>query len=213
MSFLNNKKVTGTIITLFIIVLFVTVSITSSIFENNIQEFVGADTYMSKVAYVFITTIAIIIAPISTLPLIPLASHIWGWFITGILSVIGWVIGSQIAFCLARRFGKSFVKKVFLVEKLNSFENYFPNKNLFLMVVFLRMLIPVDILSYALGLFSKISAKSFFFSTLIGVTPFAFIFSYTGSLSVGRQIITFIEIFAFFGIIYLIRNFVINKKV
>ena len=112
----------------------------------------------------------------------------------------------------SRRFGKPFVEKVFSLDKLHSFENYFTNKNLFWTVVFLRMIMPVDVLSYALGLFSKIRAKSFFLSTLIGVTPFAFIFSYTGGLSTGLQIITFIEILSFLGLVYLIQKVILNKN-
>ena len=105
---------------------------------------------------------------------------------------MGWVLDSQVAFYLARKLGKPFVEKVFSLEKLHSFENYFTNKNLFWTVVFLRMIVPADVLSYALGLFSKIKPKPFFFSTLIGVTPVAFVFSYTGGLSTGIQIITLI---------------------
>lgn len=213
MTIFNNKKVLGAVISILLIsFLFVIASILSSIFENNIKQFVEAGSFISKVLYVLITSVAIVIAPVSTFPLMPIASHVWGWFVAGILSIAGWVIGSQIAFLLARRFGKSFVEKFFSLKKLHSFENYFTSKNLFWTVVLLRMMLPVDLLSYALGLFSKISTKSFFFSTLIGVTPFAFIFSYTGGLSTGLQIIALIEIAAFLGVIYIIKKVIIDKN-
>jgi len=37
----------------------------------------------------------------------------------------------------------------------------------------LRMVLPVDILSYALGLFSNISFIRYMLATIIGVTPFS----------------------------------------
>ncbi|MBI2459741.1 MAG: VTT domain-containing protein [Parcubacteria group bacterium] len=139
-------------------------------------------------AYIFFTIIAVVFAPVSTLPLIPLATSVWGWFIAGMLSIVGWTIGAQIAFYIARYFGKPLVKKLISFDKLNKFENYFPKQNTFWAVVFFRMVIPVDVLSYALGLFSRMNGFSYFLATLIGVAPFAFILAYAGTLSVGFQI-------------------------
>jgi len=130
----------------------------------------------------------------------------------GVLSVIGWVIGAQIAFLLARRLGRPFIERIFSFEKINAFENYFTDKNLFWTVVFLRVITPVDVLSYALGLFSKIKSPTFFFATFIGVIPFAFIFSYAGNLPSRLQIVIFLEIIAFLGILYIVQNAVKNRK-
>ena len=139
--------------------------------------------------YVLITIVAIVIAPISTLPLLPIASNLWGWVTAAVLSIIGWTIGSLIAFILARKYGVSLISKFISIEKINKFEKMVPKENFFWGVVFLRMVVPVDILSYALGLFSKIKTKSYFFATLIGVTPFAFVFAYAGKMPFVYQIL------------------------
>jgi len=44
------------------------------------------------------------------------------------------------------------------------------------------MTVPVDVLSYVLGLFSRMKSAPYFFATLIGVAPFAFVFAYAGTL-------------------------------
>lgn len=147
-------------------------------------------------AYVLITIVAIVVAPISTLPLMPLATSIWGWFLTGVLSIIGWTIGAQIAFMLARHFGKPLVQKLVSDGKVRELEGWVPEHNLFWTVVLLRMAIPVDILSYALGLFSRMKSVPYFLSTLIGVTPFAFVFSYLGKLPLGLQVAAVLGILA-----------------
>lgn len=204
---MQDKKRVKTIIGLAIIVsLFISVSFLSQLYGNEILKFAGAEYNFSKALYVLVTIFAIVVAPLSTVPLIPLASHLWGWPVAGMLSIVGWVIGAQVAFLLARRLGKPFIERIFSFKKIHAFENYFTNKNLFWTVVFLRMLLPVDILSYALGLFSKIKSVPFFFATLIGITPFAFIFAYAGTLPVWLQIIIFVEIFAVFGIVYMVRS-------
>lgn len=210
---MHDKKRIGAIAGLvIIIILFLCTSFLSQFYGNEILNFAGVEKSFSKGLYVLVTIVAIVVAPFSTVPLIPIASNLWGWPAAGVLSIAGWALGAQLAFILARRFGKPFVEKVFSLQKLHAFENYFTNKNLFWTVVFLRMIIPVDILSYALGLFSGIKSAPFFLATLIGITPFAFIFAYAGNQSVQHQIIILMEVLAFFGLVYVVRKVIQVKK-
>src|SRR3989344_7364827 len=64
------------------------------------------------VLFVFIMILSIVIAPVSSMPLLPIASGMWSWQIAGILSIIGWTIGAVIAFLLAREYGVNLVGKV-----------------------------------------------------------------------------------------------------
>ena len=139
--------------------------------------------------YIFIVILAVVIAPVSALPLLPVASQLWGWFLAGIFGIIGWTIGGLIAFEISRKYGVPLVKTLIPLEDLYKIEKKIPSKNIFWSIVFLRLLFPVDILSYALGLFSKISRKDFILTTLIGVTPFAFAWAYLGSLPIYYQIV------------------------
>lgn len=196
----QTKKFTGIFVIVF---LFVCTSVFAQFYGDEILILNGAGRGLSMATYVLSSVVATIIAPISTMPLIPIAVHLWGWFTAAILSIIGWLVGAQIAFTLSRYFGKPLIQKIFSLEKLQTFENRFSDKNLFVSIIFLRMLIPVDILSYALGLFSKIKTTPFFFATLIGVTPFAFIFAYVGSFSIKFQFLFFVGVIVFLGLIYI----------
>jgi len=173
----------------------------------NITNVIGKG-FLSMLIYILVVIVAIVIAPISAIPLLPLASNIWGWFTVGLLSVIGWTIGALIAFILARKYGVPLIKKFISLNKINKFEKLVPNENIFWSVVFLRMSIPVDVLSYALGLFSKISMRNYFLATLIGVTPFAFVLAYAGTISFVYQI------FAFFiaMVIFIIGILIVSRK-
>ena len=190
-----RHKLVGALLGFFVIVMFfIGSSLLAHYCENNLQTIIGTNNILGMMVYVAITALAIILAPVSTLPLIPLAVAIWGWFITAILSIIGWTVGSQVAFWLAKTYGQTLVQKFVSLERFSAFEKRFTKRNLFWTVVLLRMTVPVDILSYGLGLFSTMSNRLFLLSTIIGITPFAFIFSYLGSLPPGFQIITIIEI-------------------
>lgn len=188
MSVLYKKTISGVLALAVVGVFFVFASALAGRYENEIRLLVSDGGAMGVVGYIVVTIVAVVVAPISTLPLIPIATAIWGWFWAGIFSIIGWTIGAQIAFYLAHRFGKSFIRRITSMERLREIESRIPKHHLFWSVVLLRMTIPVDVLSYALGLFSHMKSSTYFFSTLIGVTPFAFILAYAGTLPIIYQI-------------------------
>lgn len=204
---LSQNKTLRTTLMFFCIVLFFGAStLFANRHESELVELATKDSGLGMLIYTIVSGIAIVVAPVSTLPLIPIAVGMWGWFMTGLLSIIGWTLGSQIAFVIARKYGKKFVQNFISLERFNSFEKKLSKENLFGTVVLLRMTIPVDVLSYALGLFSNMTGRSYFFATVIGITPFAFIFAYLGSLPPGFQFIMFIEIVLLFLVISLLHQ-------
>lgn len=162
--------------------------------------------------YVCITIIATVIAPISSLPLIVIASNLWGWVVAGILSIVGWFIGAAIAFELARVYGKKLIQRIINLKLIEATSTKLPQKYTLLILILLRMFIPVDILSYVLGLFSTIDQKTYYIGTAIGIVPFAFVFSYFGTVSYHYQIIIMgITIFAIGTYWSIIRFWPSNK--
>jgi len=137
--------------------------------------------------YTLIVIASIVFAPVAVMPLMPLASGLWGWQITALLSIVGWTIGAAIAFGIARKYGKKLIKKIVSLNEIEEFEKRIPKKNIFLTIVFLRMTVPVDGLSYLFGLFSRISFKTYILATIIGITPFSIAFSYAGGISIVWQ--------------------------
>ena len=182
--------------------------LSSYLVRTNI-EFVQSliqNNFLGILTYILITIIAIIIAPISMMPLIPIASNLWGWFNAGLINIIGWTLGSFIVFFICRKYGVDLIKKFVSLESINKFESKIPKENLFWDIVLLRMIIPVDILSYVLGLFSKIKFKTYSLATVIGITPLAFIFSYLGTIPLIHQLIGFFIIIILIAAIHVFRE-------
>lgn len=172
-----------------IIALFIAVSYFTKSYSGVIREVVILDGIIGMLLYVFITVVAVVFAPVSTIPFLALASVLWGGFISAVLSILGWTIGSAIAFKLARKYGHPLVSKFINIEKIERFENIVPPKHIFWTIVFLRLALPVDLLSYALGLLTKIPFSVFMYATVIGLTPFAFLFTYAVNLPAFYQVI------------------------
>lgn len=185
-----NKSLLKSFLPILVLVIFF---IACSYFAQNYEEYyldtIKSEGMLGIFVYIIVCILSTVVAPLSNLPLIPLASNIWGPNITALTSIVGWMIGSIIAFYLSRKYGRDLVEKIVSKEKLDNLENKIPNKNIFWTILLLRMIVPVDILSYALGLFKKISWKVYLLATFIGIFPFAFVFSYLGTLPFKYQIV------------------------
>ncbi len=196
-----------------IIILFILVSFLVQQNLSLFRESFDIGIY-GQLIFVLILTFATIIAPVSAIPLFPAAVSLWGWKLVAILSILGWTLGAVMVFEISRGFGKPRVKRLVNLKKVEEYERYLPKENIFLTIVLLRMAVPVDFLSYALGLFSNVNRRIYYPATLIGVTPFAIVFAYAGELSLEIQIITLalaIIIFIVGGTIAL-RRLERNKK-
>ena len=152
---------------------------------------------LGVILYISIFIISIVLAPISVMPLIPFAARLWGLYAATALSVIGWTIGSMIAFYLARKFGKPYVSKIIPLKTLEKLEEYVPETNVFWSIFFFRAVTPIDGLSYVLGLVTTISFRTFSIATFFGLIPFCFVISFLGSLPLIFLIIGLILAFMF----------------
>lgn len=201
----RKDKIKAAIGIFVIVIIFLSVSYLIQRDIENIKVLISFGA-ISMVIYVLILVFATVVAPVNVFPLLPVASSVWGWFVTGLLSITGWTIGAVIAFILARNYGVPLITKFISLEDIAKYEKLIPEENIFWSIVFLRMAVPVDILSYVLGLFSHIKIRTYLFASIIGVAPLAFIFAYIGGLPFKYQVIAFL-----IAIFMLLIGYGINK--
>lgn len=208
---MKKEDIKSAINLIFIIGLFIFLSYLA---QNNLDffnKYLDAG-FLGMLVFIIILALSDIFVPISAIPLFPLASGIWGWVIAGILGVIGWTIGSIIAFILTRKYGIDLVKHFLPLKEIYRFEKKIPEEHLFLTVVFLRMVIPVDGVSYLVGLFTKMKLKSYTLATIIGLIPFSFVVAYIGSIPFYYEIIFLLMALVIFSIGLLIAYYKKRKK-
>jgi uncharacterized membrane protein YdjX (TVP38/TMEM64 family) len=170
------------LITFFILAVFVSVT-----YQEEIAQYLDFG-YWGMFIYVSLATISTVVAPVNTLPLIPVATALWGGFISALLSITAWTLGAIIAFIIARKLGKPFIEKHYNLEKISRYEKLLGEEYVFWNIVALRIMIPVDILSYAIGLFTSVKLSTYSLATLIGVSPFAFLLAYSATFPFQLQI-------------------------
>lgn len=187
MSLKDHKKLI--LSTALLIAFFVAAEFLARHYSEVIAASVAGHEISSAILFVLMAALAVIIPVWSNLFLIPFGVVILGSFMTALLCIAGWWVGSVISFAIGRSYKELLLKKYPSLSTHTLIDSIISKKYPFLSLVFLRVTLPVDVLSYALGLFSKrISWKENAVSTLIGITPFAFIFSYINNLSLNYQV-------------------------
>lgn len=152
-------------------------------------QFIGENIFLSSLVFVSLLVVATVFAPIAAFPIIPTAAVSLGPFLTGMLSIVGWTLGAVIAFLIARHAGRPVLARFITLQHIDKYERFIPQRAQFVSIVMLRMLIPVDVLSYAIGLFSSVSLSTYTLATVIGVAWFSFAFAYLGdALYAGRYL-------------------------
>lgn len=144
-----------------------------------LEAWIAEHRILGIVVYVMFVAASVVLLPFSSLPLLPLAARVFGVWLTATLSIIGWWIGCLIAFQIAR-LGRRYLEKFTSLEAVDRLERKIPPDISFAGIVILRMILPVDVTSFALGLLKNLSFSTYAIASLIGITPFAFVWSYAG---------------------------------
>jgi uncharacterized membrane protein YdjX (TVP38/TMEM64 family) len=165
------------------ILLFILLSAGAVFFESALsalEALVEGHTLASYTVVVGLLVLATVCAPISVMPMIPMFAMVLGPVTTGLLSIVGWTIGAGIAFCIARYLGRPILGKYMPLEKMDALLLRLGSRATFLGIVALRLTMPVDLVSYALGLSRTLPFGTFILATFIGVSWFSFAFAYLG---------------------------------
>lgn len=165
-------------------VLFVAVCVAAAFFDAPVAYlalFLSGMDAASYAAYVLILASAVVLLPLTAMPVIPVAAMVFGPFVTALLSIVGWTVGAIIAFLIARHVGRPVLARFVSLDVVDAHVAALPGNTRFLMIVLLRLALPVDIVSYALGLTARISLLEYAVATMVGVTWFSFGFAYLGN--------------------------------
>lgn len=173
---------------------------------------IGVYPMLGPFIYIGVVMVSIVIMPLNTMPLVPFATKFWGPIPAALYAIIGWTIGATVAFFIARYLGRPVLQYFVSLEKLERWEKRIPQNIEFVAVVLLRMAIPVDILSYALGVFTKISIHKYMLATLIGVSPFSFIWAYAGNALILGNYLAGAGFLLFIGLsLLIVRRFLLRS--
>jgi uncharacterized membrane protein YdjX (TVP38/TMEM64 family) len=182
---LSIKEIIGMIL---VAALFLGASYGSERFAVILENLVSTGSIFSMMFYVLIL-IGIVLTPLATtLPLIPIATTVWGGMIAGSLTLLAWAISSNLCVRIGRKFGRRLVLKILPFSVIKQFADMVPERNLVGGVTLLSMLgAPIDIVGYAIGLFTNLSPLAHTIALTLGAAPFIFFLTYTVTLPIVYQ--------------------------
>jgi uncharacterized membrane protein YdjX (TVP38/TMEM64 family) len=155
--------------------------------------------------FIIALILEVVFAPVSAIPFIPIVTSLYGWVSSGFATLIGWSIGSLIAFFIGRRYGINVLEKSNTLKKIHSMEKIIPRHHMFFGTILLRLALPIDILSYGLGIFTKMDWRVYFLASMLGYAPISFLLAYMGAIDFRIQAVLLLFSFTLImGIVFLI---------
>lgn len=137
---------------------------------ERITELIRNTGKWGMVVYVFIQILQVVILPLPAAVCYIPGSQIWGAGIATLLASVGVVIGSVIAYCIGRFFGKKAVIWIAGKEVTDKYVNYIGNKGKLIFVLMqILPFFPDDILCMIAGLTSM--SFPFFLGVMVLVRP------------------------------------------
>jgi len=140
--------------------------------------------------FVFIQILQVIITPLSHYTVGAIGGYLYGPYLGGILNYIGRVFGHYVAFLIARKYGRNFIKKHLDETTIIKYDRIFSGENenkrggslqsLLLFLIYFLPLFPDDEISYLVGT-SNMSKKPFLLANIFGHLGGAFSLAYLGS--------------------------------
>lgn len=165
------------------------------------------------VTYISVMALSIIVAPVGTGFLIPIAATSFGPFLAAVYSIIGWTLGSVVAFVITRYITRTVFSDVVMLKRIQEIEKRLPRWYLYGLIIALRMTLPVDVVSYVLAVASTISFQAFLMTTLIGIAPLAFVFTYASQSTLWVQVgVAIASMILFLGGLLYTRKILTDSK-
>jgi uncharacterized membrane protein YdjX (TVP38/TMEM64 family) len=176
-----------------VVVLFGAAVLLARLYAGPIQAVLAAHPRLGVIVFVASSALAVLMPLLTNLPLVPLAVLAWGPAWTALLLLAGWAAGAAIAYALGRHARPVILRHFPSVQRHAGIDRLIHPQRRVLSLVLLRMTFPVDVLSYALGLFSRhTTAMENLLSTAIGAAPFALLFAYYPALPGSAQLVVFV---------------------
>lgn len=171
-----------------------------------LESWIGRHPVLGAGIYFVLVAASVVLLPFSSLPLLPFAAQNFGVLLTALLSAAGWWVGCLIAFQIAR-FGRRYLERITSMEAVDRIEDKIPDDVGFGGIVVLRMILPVDVVSFALGLLKRLRFRTYAVASLIGILPFAFVMSYAGGqLGAGKFLSFALVVAGMVAVVLMIRR-------
>ena len=171
--------------------------------ENNIQ---------SVLTFIIIEALAVMLSPLSSVPLAVIAVDIWGKSATVGYSLIGGLVGTTIAYLIGMHALYRLLKRLIPIKDIEHYSTLVSKKSSFWLIVLFVMAMPVEIPGYVLGI-ARYPYKKFFVAVALGYLPFYVLTVFAGQAFIEQNSGIFVALMASLIAFFCISLYFFYKKV
>ncbi|CAN5339673.1 hypothetical protein BH10PAT1_BH10PAT1_4690 [soil metagenome] len=200
---LHRKKIGEYLVALLFIILIFYLG--GKIGFGSMIDFIKDHYFLGIIIYFVYATVSNIIIFLPLVPLMPIASYLYGFPLAIALTVVSTLIGASVCFLIGKIFGKKIVIRIIGSHLYNEVD-HLSQMNTFGGFLLIRVLGNnyYDLISYIAGL-SKLNFKNYFIATAIGTILWNIILFFLIEKSGGlNNISSFLSLMAVYGVIVLI---------
>lgn len=176
-----------------------------------IEAFFSVNPVLGAVIFLALGAFSSMLSLFSSAPLVPIGIMVWGNFLTIVLLLIGWMIGSVFAYYIGWYAVYPAIKGLVPFEKIEHYRNQLSKKLEFEIILMFRMAMPAEIASYVLGSL-KYDFGKYLFVTFITELPFAVLTVYLGDTLLKNQFVIFLILLAVLFMIMGIMFYLFHKR-
>jgi uncharacterized membrane protein YdjX (TVP38/TMEM64 family) len=148
--------------------------------EEWVRGQVAAAGAFAPLVFVAVQTVQVVLAPVPGQALGAVGGYLFGGLAGTVYSLVGVLVGSLVAFELARRFGRPLVERVADPDALAGFDDFVDRHGrVGLFVAFLFPTFPDDLLCFVAGV-SGVRRRDLLVLVLVGRTPSFALAAYAG---------------------------------
>jgi uncharacterized membrane protein YdjX (TVP38/TMEM64 family) len=177
---------------LWVVALFAAGVAVTRLYAGPIEQALAGHAVVGMAVFAATSAVAVLMPAMTNLPLVPLAVVAWGPWWAAALLLAGWTLGSVLSFLLGREARALILRRFPSVQRHAQIDRLIHHEHRMASLVLLRMTFPVDVLSYALGLFSPSTTLwQNMLATLLGAAPFALLFAAVPVMPPMLQLVVF----------------------
>jgi uncharacterized membrane protein YdjX (TVP38/TMEM64 family) len=168
------------------VVIFLAASAFADLFSEDLRRVLGPQPWMWP--YIVLVIFSELVLPGSSLPLLPVFAQLRGWLPTAEATVIGWMLSAVIAFIIGRRYGLRLLRRFISEESLEQTGQAVSGDHLFRTVFFCRLVFPVGLVGYAVGVFTRMSWLQYTAASALGLVPYAYLLVHVATWPLGYRL-------------------------
>lgn len=161
----------------------------------SVQEYAHEGTAPVAILFIALAALSAMLSPFSSIPLVPVATMVWGKSLTVVFLLSGWFIGGALTYMVGYFVGYPLVRQLSSFEKIRYYRGKISEKTEFLLVLLFRLSMPAEIPGYVLGI-ARYHFGKYLLATLIAEAPFVIIVTYASEALVANNIKMFIALVA-----------------